>query len=113
MNAEKKWPIFFCQVGQRIPIGIKIESDGWHNLLDAHTKFQNDISKYVEKKTRKTSKNPKGAKIMGKIKKKRIWLAKNGSYVEEYTAGHLGTKFVEYIVIYEAMIAKKNTYFWL
>ena len=33
--------------------------------------------------------------------------AKNGSYVEEYTAGHLGTKFVEYIVIYEAMIAKK------
>ena len=32
--------------------------------------------------------------------------AKNGSYVEKYTAGHLGTKFEEFILIYEAMIAK-------
>ena len=31
---------------------------------------------------------------------------KNGTYVERYTAGHLCTKFEEFILIYEAMIAK-------
>ena len=33
---------------------------------------------------------------------------KNGTYVEEYTAGHLCTKFEEFILIYEAMIAKNG-----
>ena len=31
---------------------------------------------------------------------------KNGIDVEKYTAGHLCTKFEEFILIYEAMIAK-------
>ena len=30
----------------------------------------------------------------------------NGTYVEKYTAGHLCTKFEEFLLIYEAMIAK-------
>ena len=30
---------------------------------------------------------------------------KIGTYVESYTAGHLFTKFEEFILIYEAMIA--------
>ena len=39
---------------------------------------------------------------------------KNGTYVEKYTAGHLSTKFEEFILIYEAMTAKMGlTYFWL
>ena len=39
---------------------------------------------------------------------------KNGTYVEKYTAGHLCTKFEEFILISEAMIAKMSlTYFWL
>ena len=33
---------------------------------------------------------------------------KNGTYVEKYTAGHLCTKFEEFILIYEAMIAKNG-----
>ena len=33
---------------------------------------------------------------------------KKGTYVEEYTAGHLCTKFEEFILIYEAMIAKNG-----
>ena len=33
---------------------------------------------------------------------------KNGTYVEKYTAGHLFTKFEEFILIYEAMIAKNR-----
>ena len=33
---------------------------------------------------------------------------KNGTYVEKYTAGHLCTKFEEFILIYEAMIAKNR-----
>ena len=32
--------------------------------------------------------------------------AKNGTYVEKYTAGHLRTKFEEFILIYMATIAK-------
>ena len=37
---------------------------------------------------------------------KLIFFTKNGTYVEKYTAGHLCTKFEEFILIYEAMIAK-------
>ena len=37
-----------------------------------------------------------------------IIFTKNGLYVEEYTAGHLRTKFEEFILIYEAMIAKNG-----
>ena len=33
---------------------------------------------------------------------------KNGTYVEKYTAGHLCSKFEEFILIYEAMIAKNG-----
>ena len=33
---------------------------------------------------------------------------KNGTYDERYTTGHLCTKFEKFILIYEAMIAKKN-----
>ena len=33
---------------------------------------------------------------------------KNGVYVYKYTAGHLCTKFEEFILIYEAMIAKNG-----
>ena len=35
-------------------------------------------------------------------------VTKNGTYVEKYTAGHLCTKFEEFILIYEAMIAKSR-----
>ena len=35
-----------------------------------------------------------------------IFLQKNGIHVEKYTTGHLCTKFEEFILIYEAMIAK-------
>ena len=33
---------------------------------------------------------------------------KNGTYVEKYTAGQLCTKFEEFILIYEAIIAKNG-----
>ena len=33
---------------------------------------------------------------------------KNGTYVEKYTAGHLCTKFEEFIFISETMIAKNE-----
>ena len=36
------------------------------------------------------------------------FFTKNGTYVEKYTAGHLCTKFEEFILIYEAMIAKNR-----
>ena len=35
-------------------------------------------------------------------------LTNNGTYVEKYTAGHLCTKFEEFILISEAMIAKNE-----
>ena len=58
MNAEKwLWPIFDCKVGQSVPIGMKLELDVWHYLLNVYTKFQIDISKHVEKKPGKLRKN--------------------------------------------------------
>ena len=38
---------------------------------------------------------------------------KNGTYVEKYTAGHLRTKFEEFILIYKATIAKIEFYLHL
>ena len=37
---------------------------------------------------------------------KNMIFAKNGTYVEKYTAGHLRTKFEEFTLIYKAMIGK-------
>ena len=106
MNAEKwPWPIFGCKVGQSVPIGMKLELDVWHYLLNVYTMFQNEYHKTCRKKTRKTSQNPKRAKIIAKIPKIRF-LKKNGTYVEKYTAGHLRTKFEEFTLIYKATIAK-------
>ena len=105
MNAEKwLWPIFGCKVGQSVPIGMKLELDVWHYLLNVYTMFQNDISKHVEKtpenfaksKTRKNNHQNSENKIF----------EKNGTYVEKYTAGHLRTKFEEFTLIYKATIAK-------
>ena len=36
------------------------------------------------------------------------FFTKNGTYVEKYTASHLCTKFEEFILIYEAVIAKNR-----
>ena len=43
------WPIFGCKVGQSLLIGMKLELDVWHHLLDVYAKFQTDISKHVQK----------------------------------------------------------------
>ena len=79
INAEKwLWPIFGCKVGQSVQIGMKLQLDVWHHLLDLYTKFQIDNSIHVEKKARKSSKNPKRTKIIAKIPK--IWFfQKNGT----------------------------------
>ena len=42
-----------------------------------------------------------------------IFFTKNGTYLEKNKAGHLCTKFEEFILIYEAMIAKNGfDLFW-
>ena len=46
---EERIPILGCKVGQSVPIGMKLELDVWHHLLDVYIKFQIDISKHVEK----------------------------------------------------------------
>ena len=52
MNADK-WlgPIFGCNVGQSVQIGMKLELDVWHHPLDVYAKFQIDISQHVQKST--------------------------------------------------------------
>ena len=39
---------------------------------------------------------------------KNMIFAKNRTFFEKYTAGHLCTKFEEFILIYETMIAKNK-----
>ena len=51
---------------------------------------------FEKSKTRKNNRQNSQNKIF----------TENGTYVEKYTAGHLCTKFEEFILIYEAMIAK-------
>ena len=81
---------------------MKLELDMWHYLLNVYTMFPNDIWKHVEKKPKAKSKTRKNNR---QNSENRI-IAKNGTSVEEYTAGHLCTKFEEFILIYKAMIAK-------
>ena len=50
-NADEwLWLIFGCKVDQSVPIGMKLELDVWHHLLDVYATFQIDISKHVKKK---------------------------------------------------------------
>ena len=68
MNAEKLlWPIFGCKVGQSVPIGMKLELDVWHYLLNVYTMFQNDFSKHVEKKPGKLRKIQNAQKLSPKF----------------------------------------------
>ena len=54
MNADEwVWPIFGCEVVQRVQIGMKLELDVWHQPLDVYAKFQTDISQHVQKKSEK------------------------------------------------------------
>ena len=56
MYADKLlWLIFGCKVGQNVQIGMKLKLDVWHHPLDVYAKFQNDILKHVQKKSKKVS----------------------------------------------------------
>ena len=74
--------------------------------LHVYTKFQTDISKHVEKKPGKLRKI-QNVQNNRQNSEDNIF-TKNGTYVDVYTAGHLYTKFEEFILIYEAMIAKNR-----
>ena len=90
MNAEKwLWPIFGCKVGQSVPIGMKLELDVWHYLLNVYAMFQNDISKHVEKNPENFAKSK--TRKNNRQNSENTIFAKNGTYVEKYTAGHLRT----------------------
>ena len=68
--------------------------------------FHIDISKHVRKspenfekfKTRKDNRQHF----------EKLFFAKNGTYVKQYTVGHLCIKFEEFILIHETMIAKNE-----
>ena len=107
INADK-WLrlIFGCKVGQNVPIGMKLEFDAWHHLLHVYTKFQTDISKHVEKSPEKLKKSK--TRTNNRQNSENDIFTKNGTYVENYTAGHLCTKFEEFILIHEALIAKNG-----
>ena len=94
------WPILSCKVGHSVPIGMKLELDLLNHLPDVHTKFQIDISKYVEKNPENLeSKTRKNNQTRFETNKQT-----NRTYVEKYTAAHLCTKFEGFILIYEVMI---------
>ena len=75
----------------------------WHHLLDGYTKFQIDISKHVEKKPGKSNTRKNNRQSF-----ENMIFTKNGIYAGKYTAGHPCTNFEEFILIYEAMIAKNE-----
>ena len=104
MQKKWLWPIFGCKVGQSAPVGMKLELDVWHYLLNVYTMFENDISKHVEKKPGKLRKIQDAQK--NRQNSENTIFAKNGTYVKKYTVGHLQTKFEEFILIYKARIAK-------
>ena len=65
------------------------------------------ISQNMWKKPGKLNKKSKTRKNNRQNSENYIF-TKNGTYVEKYTAGHLCTKFEEFMLIYEAMIGKNG-----
>ena len=64
------------------------------------------MSKHVEKKPRKLRKTQTRKKNRQNSENNIFY--KNWTFVKKYTAGHLCTKFEEFVFIYEAMIAKNE-----
>ena len=104
-NAEKwLWPIFDSKVGESVPIGMKLELNVWHYLLNVYTIIQIDISKHVETSSKNYAKS-KTSKHNRQNSENTIF-AKNWTYVEQDTTGHLRTNFEEFTLICKARIAK-------
>ena len=110
MNAEKGFDYFWlwCRSVSRIEWNSNLNCGAtyWMHIYQA-------LNRYLKtrKKAMITSKNPKRAKIIAKIRRIRFLLNK---YVDKYTAGHLCTNFEGLILNSEAMIVKMClTYFWL
>ena len=76
---------------QSVPIDMKLELELWHYLLNVYTMFQIDISKHVEKSPENFAKS--NTRKNNRQNSENTIFAKNGTYVEQYTAGHLHTKF--------------------
>ena len=105
MNAEKWfWPIFGCKVGQSVPIGMKLELDMWHYLLNVYTMFQIGISKHWEKCPKNFTKSE--TRKNNYPNSENTIFTKTGTNVEKYTTGHLRTKLEEFTLNYKATIAK-------
>ena len=83
---------------------MKLELDMWHYLLNVYTMFQNDIWKHVKKSPENFAKSK--TRKNNRQNSENMIFAKNGTYVEKYTADHLLTKFKEFTLIYKAKIAK-------
>ena len=97
-------PIYGCKVGQSVPIGMKLKLDMWHYLLNVYTMFLIYISKHREKSLENFAKSK--MRKNNRQNSKNTIFAKNGAHIEEYTAGHLCTKFEEFTLIYKATIVK-------
>ena len=82
---------------------MKLELDTRHPLLNVSTMFQIDISKHVEKNPENFAKSK--TRKNNRQNSENTIFAKNGTYVEMYTLGHLRTKFEEFSLIYKATIA--------
>ena len=83
---------------------MKLDLDVWHYPPNVYTMFQIYISKHVEKSPEIFAKSKTRKNI--RQNSENMIFAKNGPYVEKYTAGHLHTKFEEFTSIYKATIAK-------
>ena len=64
------------------------------------------ISQNMSKKSPENFAKSKTRKNNRQNSEKKTIFAKNGTYVEKYTAGHLRTKFQEFTLIYKTTIAK-------
>ena len=70
---------------------MKLELDVWHYLLNVYTMFQNDILKHVEINSENFAKSK--TRKNNRQNSENMIFAKNGIYVEKYTAGHLRIEF--------------------
>ena len=66
--------------------------------------FKNDILKHVEKNPENFAKSK--TRKNNRQNSENMIFAKNGTYVEKYTAGYLRIKFEEFTLIYKDTIAK-------
>ena len=87
---------FGCKIGQIVQIGIKLELDVLHHLLNVCAKFRTDISKHVQK-------SPENFSLDGSSGNTpfQVFLSARGPKIAQLWRKSVGSRHIPYKCVYQ------------